>query len=73
MRRSETLDVLCATPGWGLLRVAEWLLSDGRGFDDPARLLDALCRRLLDAGAPLLRMRFAYRIIHPQIASCAFT
>jgi len=64
---------LTSEEGWALGPIVRWLVAEGRRYTQPTRLADALCRRLVDAGAPMCRMRFSFHIIHPQIAACAFT
>jgi adenylate cyclase len=54
--------------GWPLAPLLIWLLTEGRDIAEPAPLIDALAQRLLDAGAPLWRLRIGMRAIHPFIA-----
>jgi len=57
---------------WSVAPVIDWLLRDGRLIADPVSLVDALAARLLDAGAPLWRMRLGFFTIHPQLAAWAY-
>jgi len=59
--------------GWSVAPVVEWLLDEGRLNPDPLKLIDALATRLLEAGAPVWRLRFAFFTIHPQVAVWAWT
>lgn len=61
-------------PGaWSVAPVIDWLLEQGRLNSDPLKLIDALAVRLLEAGAPVWRLRFAFFTIHPQVAVWAWT
>jgi len=53
--------------GWSLAPVAAWLMIEGRQVRDPLALLDALAGRLNAAGAPVGRLGFTLRTIHPQL------
>jgi adenylate cyclase len=57
---------------WSALPVIEWLLREGRLDADPLRFVDALARRLVEAGAPLWRMRVGFFTLHPQLAAWAY-
>lgn len=50
---------------WQTESVVGWLLRDGRMIGDLTRLTEALGERLLEAGAPLSRLRVSMRILHP--------
>jgi len=52
--------------------VIDWLLREGRLNADPVALIDALAARLLEAGAPLWRVRLGFFTIHPQLAAWAY-
>jgi adenylate cyclase len=54
--------------GWRVQPVIDWLLREGRLIGDPLALIDALANRLIDAGAPVWRLRFGFASVHPQIA-----
>ena len=58
---------------WSVAPVIEWLLGEGRLNPDPLKLIDALAARLIEAGAPVWRLRFAFFTIHPQVAVWAWT
>lgn len=58
---------------WAVTPVIAWLLSEGRLNPDPLKLIDALATHLLEAGAPVWRLRFAFFTIHPQVAVWAWT
>ena len=53
--------------GWSLAPVAAWLTIEGRHIGDPLVLLDALATRLNASGAPVGRLGFTVRTIHPQL------
>ena len=45
-----------------------WLFSKGRFIVKPAEFIEALGRQLIDDGAPVWRVRFSCRTIHPLMA-----
>ena len=47
--------------------IREWLIDGGRSSPNPADMIDALCRRLTEAGIPLSRVGFYIRTLHPDI------
>jgi adenylate cyclase len=47
--------------------IIRWILTDGRASPTPARFVNALCMRLLEAGAPLWRATIYAATLHPQI------
>lgn len=49
--------------------VADWLVAEGRLLADPVALVDAFCRRLIDAGLPLQRVRIGQSITHPLLTA----
>lgn len=49
--------------------VLDWLLRVGRLGTDIPSVLDALCRRLVEAGLPLARVSLSVRLLHPQVRS----
>ena len=51
---------------WDLQPVIDWLVREGRLIADPAKLVEALAERLVDAGAPLSRFTIGLQTIHPQ-------
>ncbi len=53
--------------GWDPDPTLDWLMTSGRLLPGPAELADALCERLVDAGAPLWRLRFAPRMANPLL------
>lgn len=61
-----------AGAGWSVGPVIDWLLREGRLTPDPAALVDGLASHLLDAGAPLWRLRLGFFTIHPQVAAWAY-
>jgi len=54
---------------WQQSAVIHWLFHEGRLTADPREFVEALGRRLIEAGAPLWRLRIGCRTIHPQIAA----
>ncbi len=72
-RRSAVASLFHEEGGWALGDVITWLVTQGCRIGEPTRFVDALCRRLVDAGAPLCRVRVTFHTIHPQVAACAFT
>jgi adenylate cyclase len=70
---ASLIESLTRSPNrWSLLDIAAWLLAEGRFITDPTALLDALADRLLRAGAPLWRIRFGMRTLHPEVAAWAY-
>jgi len=57
---------------WQVAPVIDWLLREGRLNADPLALVNSLAARLLEAGAPLFRMRLAFFTLHPQLAAWAY-
>src|SRR5262245_38562755 len=47
--------------------IREWLIDGGRSSPVPAKMIEALCRRLTAAGIPLWRVGFFIRTLHPDI------
>jgi len=72
-RSSAVASLFHEQGGWALGDVIAWLLTRGCRISEPTRFVGALCRRLVDAGAPLCRVRISFHTIHPQVAACAFT
>ncbi|AWK87909.1 adenylate/guanylate cyclase domain-containing protein [Azospirillum thermophilum] len=52
--------------------IIDWLLREGREVPDIPALVDAFCRRLIDAGVPLWRGVWALQLLHPQIRSMLY-
>jgi adenylate cyclase len=55
-----------STDDWKVEPVIEWLAHEGRLIADPARLVEEMANRLVDAGAPLARFTIGLQAIHPQ-------
>lgn len=53
--------------GWRLAPVARWLVQEGRLIATLPEFIDAVCRRLSDAGISIWRSRIGFRTIHPQL------
>jgi len=66
-------NLLASVNGWSLNNVVDWLFNEGQQVIEPISFTDGLCRILLDSGVPLLRLRIAFRTLHPLVAGCAFT
>jgi adenylate cyclase len=64
--------ILGSTEGWPLAPVVDWLLREGCKTNDARVLLTGLADRLLEAGAPLIRLRLAFWTIHPLVAAIAY-
>lgn len=60
-----------ADDGWALAPVLSWLFREGRFLDDPNELTQALALRLVEAGAPLVRLRLSLRADGPRLAGWA--
>lgn len=59
--------------GWPLQPLILWLASEGRLIRNPAKLIEALCLRLQQAGAPIYRLRCNFNTLHPEVAGRKFT
>lgn len=53
-------------------QVLEWLEKEALRNSDAALLYSELCRRLRDAGAPVLRGHASFRVLHPLYDANAF-
>ncbi len=53
--------------------VGEWLVAAALGEVDDAQLFQGFCRRLHEAGLPLLRVHITIRTVHPLIGSVDLT
>lgn len=58
--------------GHDRVAVIDWLLQEGRQSISTQRLLDAFCRRLMEAGLPLWRAVCGLQLLHPQIRSTSY-
>ncbi len=58
---------------WKVRPVVDWLIAEGRFRRSPADLAQALCERLVAAGAPLWRLRFAPRVANPLLRAWGVT
>ena len=54
---------------WPLDPVIDWLLEEGRFLTSIDALAAGLGGKLIEAGAPIARMRLSVRILHPLIAA----
>ena len=52
---------------WRLLDAVDWIVHEGRRQTELGVFLESLCNKLLELGAPLWRVRFAFRTLHPQM------
>lgn len=59
------------TDGWPLAPVIHWLTTEGCRTNDAKVLLDGLAEAMLEAGAPVWRLRLAFWTIHPLLAAVA--
>lgn len=64
--------ILGSTEGWALAPVIDWLLREGCKTNDAGVLVSGLVDRLLEAGAPIFRLRLAFWTIHPLLAAIAY-
>ena len=56
-----------AGEGWALAPILSWLFREGRFLADPNALTRGLALRLVEAGAPLVRLRLSLRADGPQL------
>ncbi len=59
--------------GWHLARVMAWIIEEGRHIKQPAKFIARLCDKLVDEGAPIWRLGFDVRTIHPRFAAWQLT
>lgn len=59
------------TGGWALAPILLWLFREGRFLADPNELTQAVALRLVDAGAPLVRLRLSLRADGSRLAGWA--
>lgn len=52
---------------WQVEPVLDWLVREGRLLGDLRRVVDQLCERLCQAGAPLWRIYLGLQTLHPQL------
>ena len=64
-----TESIVGPDEGWSLVEVLDWLLTDRAQIAGADDLVTQLGNRLVDAGAPVWRLRFNFRTIHPQIVA----
>lgn len=69
----QVKKVATISGGWKLDDVLYWLLSDSLNYPSVQTLLKALGLELIKAGAPIWRLRYAARTIHPLLASRAYS
>lgn len=56
-------------PSWSLAPAADWLLDEGRFLTSIETLAEQLGGKLLQAGAPVARLRLSVRILHPLLTA----
>lgn len=54
---------------WREEQVIDWLFTSGRLVQEPRDFAKAFGERMIEAGAPVSRVRFGCRIIHPLLAA----
>lgn len=69
---SPNLSWLLTAPGWPLLPVVQWLIDSAHEAEEPAAFLGTLGEQLTAAGAPLMRIRLALPLLHPEVRSFAY-
>lgn len=57
------------TQDWSAEPAIEWLLEEGRHQADIAQTLACVGERLIEAGAPIWRLRLSMRTLHPMITA----
>ncbi|OMH33739.1 adenylate/guanylate cyclase domain-containing protein [Motiliproteus sp. MSK22-1] len=58
---------------WDPRKITEWLMKAGRGITSADQLTAELGRLLVEAGAPVYRIRIGLRTIHPLVVGSAYT
>ena len=59
--------------GWPISEVLSWLLTKGRQIEPTTDLIGELFERLVEAGAPLIRVRIFLLTLHPLVRDFSFT
>ncbi len=57
---------------WPVEPVLDWLLREGRLLGDLRLVVEGLCHRLCEAGAPLWRLYLGLQTLHPQLRAMAY-
>lgn len=57
---------------WALEPTLDWLMRDGRLLGDLRDVVDQLCSRLCQAGAPLWRFYVGLQTLHPQLRTMGY-
>jgi adenylate cyclase len=57
---------------WQVEPVLDWLVRQARLLGDLRLVVDGLCTRLVNAGAPLWRFYLGLQTLHPQLRAMAF-
>ncbi|WP_171052721.1 adenylate/guanylate cyclase domain-containing protein [Ruegeria sediminis] len=55
--------------GWKLDKVIDWVLSEGRMLPDLDHVVGGLGKAMLEAEAPIWRIRLAIRTVHPLVTA----
>ncbi len=64
-------DLLGPPGGWSILPTVTWLLGPARDLTDPKDVLSGVIDRLVEAGAPVARMRVGVGTLNPQVVAWA--
>jgi adenylate cyclase len=57
---------------WPVEPVLDWLMREGRLLGDVRLVVEQLCTRLCEAGAPLWRVYVGLQTLHPQLRAMGF-
>jgi adenylate cyclase len=57
---------------WPVEPTLDWLMREGRLLGDLRRVVEQLCARLHEAGAPLWRLYLGLQTLHPQLRAMGF-
>lgn len=57
---------------WPVEPILDWLVREGRLLGDLRLVVDQLCTRLYEAGAPLWRFYLGLQTLHPQLRAMAY-
>jgi adenylate cyclase len=60
-------DLLASVDGWSLQPVIAWLVTRGRQSPGLGELADGVATTMVEAGAPLYRLRITMLTLHPQV------
>lgn len=58
--------------GWSVVPAVQWLFSLGKHQKNAGAALEGVCARLVEAGAPIFRVRLNSRTLHPRLVAMSY-